>query len=319
MSSVKPAPSTTVRAAGAVCWSRVGDGPDSLRVLVVHRPKYDDWSWPKGKLDAGEPDAAAAVREVAEETGLRVRLGVSLPTARYRLSEVADKSVNYWAAQVDDCELPPAPRPDEVDRAEWVTIAEADRRLTRRGDRLQLQSLTGADENGTLDTWPLVVVRHTDAHPRRSWTGDEADRPLTPSGERQAVALADLLRAWAPERLWSSPWRRCLDSVQPYRETAGVPVKTAGRLSEAGHRKNPRKAASLLSSFLDDGSPVAICTHRPVLGTLLGTLAGHAAAGLRGKIPTKDPFLAAGELLVAHVSRRSGRVVAVERHAVRSR
>ena len=312
MSTASSTPTTMVRAAGAVCWQKGTDG--ELRVLVVHRPKYDDWSWPKGKLDADELDPVAAVREVAEETGLNVRLGITLPTARYRLSEVTDKAVAYWAAEVPDGELPPAPRPDEVDRAEWVSVEEADRRLTRRGDRQQLRALQEADADGTLGTWPLVVVRHAAARPRQTWTKNDADRPLSVGGRVQAAKLADLMAAWQPMRVWSSPWKRCLDTVAPYQDETGVQVRTKNRLSEDGHRRNPRRVGAFVGSLLDAGRPVAVCTHRPVLGSILGTLAGNAATGMRGLIPARDPFLQPGEVLVAHVSRRSGRVVAVERH-----
>ncbi|MFP5345449.1 MAG: NUDIX hydrolase [Actinomycetes bacterium] len=311
MSAARPAPPTTVRAAGALCWRKV-DG--ELLVLLVHRPKYDDWSWPKGKLDPGEEEAIAAVREVAEETGLAVQLGVSLPRARYRLSDMADKQVAYWAAHVPQEELPPPPRPDEVDRSEWVSADEALERLTRRGDRQQLQALLDADAGEVLDTWPLLVVRHGYAHPRDSWRGDDAQRPLSTAGERQAAALADLLEAWAPKTLYTSPFLRCTETLDPYLDVTDATMKTKQRLSEPGHRKEPRKVAALVSSLLGRGSAVAVCTHRPVLGTVLGVLAGHAAAGMPDEIPSRDPFLQPGEVLVAHIGRRTRRVVAVERH-----
>jgi 8-oxo-dGTP pyrophosphatase MutT (NUDIX family)/phosphohistidine phosphatase SixA len=300
-----------VRAAGAVCWRVDGD---RLQVLLVHRPRYDDWSWPKGKLDDDEQVVAAAVREVEEETGLRVRLGVPLPAARYRLSDQADKHVAYWAAPVRDAVLPPCPRPEEVDRAEWVTPEEARERLTRRGDRVQLQAVVDAHAEGRLDTFPLVVVRHAYARPKHQWGWPDADRPLVDAGRRQAEVLATLLAAWHPERVLTSPWERCVASVAPYVEQNGVKSRAKGRLTEDGHRRRPGKVSDLVTKVLARQRPTAVCTHRPVLGTLLGTLAGNASAGVAAAIPRTDPFLEPGELLVAHVSRRSGRVVAVERH-----
>ncbi|GAB2683875.1 NUDIX hydrolase [Thalassiella azotivora] len=303
--------SAVVRAAGAVCWRREGR---ELRVLLVHRPAYDDWSWPKGKLDPGEGVAVAAVREVAEETGLQVRLGVPLPTARYRLSDDADKHVAYWAAQLPKGRLPPPPRPREVDRTEWVAPREAQRRLTRRGDRVQLQALLDADADGALETWPLVVLRHGHAYPRSAWGREDAERPLAEAGSRQADALTDLLAVWRPERVWSSPWRRCTDTVLPYTKNHPARLVTKRRLSEEGHRRNPQKVADLIGKVVGVGRPAVVCTHRPVLGTLLGALAGRAAAGTSLEVPTRDPFLAPGEALVAHVAVRTGRVVSVERH-----
>lgn len=301
-----------VHAAGAVCW-RLGTG-GTLETLLVHRPAYDDWSWPKGKLDPGEGAVEAAYREVAEETGLRVRLGVPLPTAHYRLSDSLDKRVTYWAAHVTGDPLPAPPNPREIDRCEWVSPDQALSRLTRRGDRQQLTALVAAHDAGALDTWPLVVLRHAVAHPRTVWGRDDSIRPLVGQGQRQAAALVPFLRAWAPDRVVTSPWKRCTDTVRPYVDATSTPVRTRGRLSEDGHRRNPGKVAELVGRLLDKGQPVLVCTHRPVLGTLLGAIAGRTTVGLADVVPARDPFLDAAEVLVAHVSRSSGRVVGVEQH-----
>ncbi len=303
-----------VRAAGALCWHRAPDG--GLRVLLVHRPRYRDWSFPKGKLEGAEPTPAAAVREVEEETGLLVRLGPPLPTARYALGADATKEVSYWSAQVPAGVLPAPPRPDEVDRTAWVTPAEADARLTRRNDRVQLRALLDADAAGALDTWALVVVRHGHAHPKTAWGRSDDERPLAAPGRRQAQRLPELLTAWQPGRVVSSPWRRCTTTVEPYLQASGATLKTRGRLSEDGHRRDPAKVAKLVTKLLAKDRPVLLCTHRPVLPTVLGVLAGSAAEGVVGALPHDDPFLGPGEVLVAHVARGTGTVVAVERYPV---
>ncbi|MEJ5946664.1 NUDIX domain-containing protein [Pseudokineococcus basanitobsidens] len=315
-----------VRAAGALCW-RLRD--HRLEVLLVHRPRYGDWSFPKGKLEPGEHTVPAALREVAEETGLRVVLGRPLPAARYVLGgsgapgqggEKGDKvvkTVAYWASAVHVDRLPRPPRPREVDRTAWFAVDEAQRRLTRRGDQVQLRALQALHQDAALDTWPLVVVRHGHARPTTVWAHDEADRPLVASGRREAQQLAPLLAAWAPARVVSSPWERCLQTVRPFVEASGTRLVTKGRLTESAHRRDPDKVARYVGHLVDKGRPVVLCTHRPVLGTVLGALAGRAAGGTgaAASIPAGDPFLAPGEALVAHVSRRSGRVVAVERHS----
>ncbi len=300
-----------VAAAGALVWrpSRTG-----LEVVLVHRPRYDDWSWPKGKLEPQESFPAAGVREVAEETGLRVRLGLPLPAAHYRLGDHSDKTVHYWAARGSHEPLPRPPRPREVDRTEWVGVDAASRRLSRRGDRVQLEALIEADANGLLNTYPFVILRHAHARPRNVWGREDAERPLIEAGRAQAKHLRDTLWAWRPERLLSSPWTRCLQTLQPYASATGEKIRTKGKLSEDGHRRDRAGTARLVSKQLGKDAAVLICTHRPVLGTVLGVLAGYAAPGRADDLPRRDPFLEAGEVLVAHISCHSHRVVAVERH-----
>ncbi len=124
-----------MRAAGGVVWRR---GPAGMEVVVVHRPRYDDWSLPKGKLEEGEDDVACALREVEEETGLVCELGPELASARYRDSAGRPKVARYWAMRAVRGELQPS---NEVDDARWLPIAEADRILTYERDREVLRSL----------------------------------------------------------------------------------------------------------------------------------------------------------------------------------
>jgi 8-oxo-dGTP diphosphatase len=305
-----------VLAAGAVVWREGRDG--RTEVLLVHRPRYDDWSWPKGKAQRGEPLAECAVREVGEETGTAVVLGRPLPATTYRLPDGRTKLVRYWAAR-------PAPSAGsrgqetdaEVDRTEWLEGASALGRLTRPGDRAPLERLLALAAEGTLDTVPVVVARHGTARPRDSWSRAEGDRPLVAAGRRQSLALASLLRCWRPERVLSSPWRRCLDTVRPYlAASSGTTMRTKAGLSESGHRRHPEKAARHTERLLRRGRPALLCTHRPVLPAVLRALAAAATPEVRSGLPVADPWLAPGEALVAHVARSAGRplVVAVERH-----
>lgn len=118
-----------VRAAGGVIWRGKGD---DLRVVVVHRPRYDDWSLPKGKLDDGESYEDAAVREAREETGYRVRLGRELATVRYTDQKDRPKTVRYWAMTVEAGDFTPN---DEVDELRWLRPRKAADLLTYRRDR----------------------------------------------------------------------------------------------------------------------------------------------------------------------------------------
>ncbi|MDH6118263.1 8-oxo-dGTP diphosphatase [Kitasatospora sp. GAS204A] len=132
----------TVLAAGAVLWRpggprRDGSGERKPRIALIHRPKYDDWSLPKGKLRAGETPWQAALREVEEETGLVCRLLAPLP-AQYYLAQGRPKEVRYWAAVPVRGEF----RPNrEVDRMKWLKPAKARAKLTHARDRELIDAL----------------------------------------------------------------------------------------------------------------------------------------------------------------------------------
>lgn len=311
-----------VEAAGALVW-QVRQG--RLQVALVHRPRYRDWSWPKGKLDPGEAAPVAAVREVEEETGMAVVLGLPLPGLQYRVADDRLKVVHYWAAQVAGRDgaaalaarapVPHAER-SEIDHWEWFDADVAARRLTRRADRRPLEALVEAHGKGRLATRALVVARHGQARKRSLWGGTEEDRPLTGVGQRQAVALVPLLASFGTERVVTSGWERCAASVAPYAEAAGIPSHVAKELTEARHDESPARVGGLVHELLEDGRDTVLCTHRPVLPTVLDVLSEHARRSVADELPHDNPFLAPGEVLVAHAARtpRGVRVVGVERH-----
>jgi len=314
--------SGAVPAAGVLCWRTVVDG--ALEVLLVHRPRDGDWSWPKGTLLRGERLPEAAVREAHEETGVEVALGRPLPGVTYRLPDGREKQVTYWAARPAPGARSPRAPGREVDDVRWVAADRALERLTYPADRAPLEALAGMHAAGTLATVPLLVARHGTARPRDSWSGRESGRPLVAAGRRQALALAALLPCWRPERVVSSPWRRCVETVRPYLTADGVRLRTKQGLSEDGAERSPGKARSHVARLLARGRPVLVCTHRPVLPLVFGVLRAASAQGVAAHLPTSDPYLAPGEVLVAHVARPPGRggrrvvgprVVAVERHA----
>ncbi|MBM6401532.1 NUDIX hydrolase [Phycicoccus sonneratiae] len=310
---------TTIPAAGSLPW-RVRD--HALEVALVHRPRYDDWSWAKGKLDPGEDWASAAARETHEETGLRVRLGVPLPEARYTLldrdGKPGDKVVRYWAATVvgGDGRLV-----NEIDDVEWLDPRVAHDRLDYARDREQLRALVRHHQAGTLDTWPLVLVRHAHAVARGAWDGElDTLRPLDREGRARAAALVDVLGAYVPERVVSSPSLRCVDTVVPFAAGAGMKVRTRNGLSEEGFADDPSKAVRRLQKVVAAGRPTVLCSHGPVLPALLEVvhaLAGDADPGDLARLEAAArERLVKGEALVCHVAGAgpSARVVAVERH-----
>lgn len=334
----------TVRAAGCLVWREVGG---ELEVLLVHRPRYDDWSWPKGKLDPGETLPECAVREVAEETGCAVVLGRELPGVRYRISDGRLKACHYWAARVADGDAValrarvPVPPPDgrEVDRTVWVSAARARTLLTREADTEPLDALEDEWADGVLDTRALVVLRHSRAKKRSAWKGGEDDRPLTTAGRAQADRLPPLLACYGVDRVLTSPWLRCAATVKPYAKASGRASLAVEALTEIGARERPELARAavreVLASFAGIDGPagssetdgpdgaartdVALCTHRPVLPLVLSELAQVSPRRVQAQFPRENPYLRTGELLVCHIAdghRRGIRIVAVERQWV---
>lgn len=302
-----PGEPVAVTAAGAIPW-RVNK--DLLEVALIHRPRYDDWSWPKGKIDTGETVPECAVREVWEEIGLRAPLGVPLPPIHYHVVSGL-KKVYYWAVKVNGNTLVPDGK--EVDSVMWCTPEKAARLLSNPSDVTPLDYLRDAHEQGNLDTWPLLVLRHAKAKPRSSWSKAEGERPLAVTGNRQAQAVGRLLDVWKPMRVVTSPWLRCVATVAPYARAAGAKVKLAEGLTEHKHQRSPKKTAAVIESLFDKQRPVVVCTHRPALPTVLKQVATHTPAPLAKLLPAREPYLSPGEVVVCHVANGGKkRVVAVE-------
>lgn len=271
-------------------------------VLLVHRPKYDDWSFPKGKLDPGEHPVAAAVREVAEETGVHVRLGPPLSSQRYPVARRM-KTVHYWTGRVVGDDDVSAYRPnDEIDAVQWVRLDEAPDRLTYDHDRTTLAQALKVRRR----TRAVVVLRHGQARSRNAWRGEDAARPLVRAGQVDADRLVPLLAAYDVTRVVTSTSVRCVQTVQPYAETAGLELDLRPRLSE--EHATERAVARIVEELFATDAGSVLCTHRPVLPLV------YDAAGLE-PLP-EDAELEPGELLVLHV--RKGAVVAVERHRPRA-
>jgi 8-oxo-(d)GTP phosphatase len=282
-----------VVAAGAV----VVRGSNGGEVLLVHRPKYDDWSWPKGKQDAGEHVTATAVREVLEETGVEIRLGRPLSRQRYRVSGGRTKHVHYWTGRVmGDPDVSGYAANDEIDQVAWVDFAKARRTLTYADD----VALLDEAERHPKRTEALVVLRHARARKRASWEGPDAERPLSGPGTRDAEALVPVLSAYGVTRVVSSDSLRCRQTVQPYAEDHVLGIDADPRINEESW--TPEAVAAVVSALLGDTESAVLCSHRPVLPSILEELSAD------------ETPLAPGEMVVCH--HRRGRVVAVERHRV---
>ena len=304
-----------VTAAGVLCWRESSHG---LEVLLVHRPAYDDWSFPKGKQHGGELLPQCALRELAEETGVEAVLGRPLPGTQYLLPTGQLKQVSYWAGRARRTARPTA-SPDEIDQTRWAGLDQARELLTSALDRVPLDALAGWAQDGVLETTPVIVVRHSAARPRDAWPRPDAERPLVAAGRRQAVAVGVLLHCWRPEYLLSSPWRRCLETIAPYANELGLRVRTKGGLTESGYRRNPDRARRHLEKLIQRARPAVLCTHRPVLvGLLAAVAAAQPDASANGSHAPRG--LAPGEILVTHVvhSPGGGSIVATERFLARA-
>ena len=320
-----------MRAAGALVWREKGG---DLQVLLVHRPRYDDWSFPKGKLESGESLCACAVREVAEETGVQVRLEQPLETIRYRLGDGTRKEVRYWAARELDRGSPalaargriPRASRSEIDGVRWMGVKEARKRLDHAIDRDLLGSLVDLWEDDKLDTWTLVLVRHARAVKRSVWNRpkkrtaeqDEATRPLTGDhGRARARALAPILAAYGVGRAISSPWKRCCDTMAPYCRAAGLKLELEPAITEHAHATAPKTTRKVVERALRmREGPVALCAHRPVLPAVMDVVAEYAPGKLLRSVPNRDPWLKTGEIMVIHMARRPHgkiRAVAIEK------
>lgn len=307
---VAPGTPPPVLAAGALAWR---EGSSGIEVLLVHRPRYDDWSIPKGKLDKGETFPAAAVREVAEETGYRVRLHRPLPASVYLLPDGRTKIVQYWIGTVRAKAGPGPENPAEIDDVRWVPLKKAERLLTRQGDQVLVTALRRFAEDETLRTAPIIVQRHGAAMPRAKWRKGEKSRPLNAKGKKQAQALPGLIDAFDPGRVLSSPWKRCLATVEPVARIEGLDITTKDELTEAGASEHPSRTVAVIERVLQEARATVVCTHRPVLPLVIGAVRTAADRGAALELPREDPFLAAGEALILHTT-STGRVVAVERH-----
>lgn len=295
-----------VLAAGALVWRLKND---KLQVLVVHRPRYDDWSFPKGKAEPGESMVLTAIREVAEETGRQIVLGRYLGKARRRLVSGRKKRTLYWAAQVlpeagPGEELRAAVKPaskHEIDKVRWWKAEKAARKLTHADDKRLLARLVDWYESGQLQVHSLVLVRHAKAVSRATWgygINSEITRPLVMGrGQAQARDVAALLSAYGVRELVSSPWKRCVDTLAPYAHGCGLDLRSDEAFTEVSALMAPELMQASFRDLLERGSalagppePEAVGPQGREPGLALAGQAGPGAAGQSEPVCTpQDP------------------------------
>ncbi len=296
-----------ILAAGATIWRPAADASGGAEVLLVHRPKYDDWSLPKGKSEPGEHILLTAVREVWEETCVRPVLGPRLPTVEY-ISWGHPKQVSYWSAFSSGHEAAPG---NEIDAVAWVPLAQARDQLADTHDDPVISAFR------SRETVPLILVRHASAGRKGDWPDDDESRPLDVQGAADARALAPLLACFAPTaRVISSPALRCTETMHPFAAGFGGTVEAEARLSAPGRSasfSSPTDQADslrrLLSDLVAERRPVVLCLHRENLPDALAAVC--SALGAPDAVP-EDPSLPKGAFWVVHAA--AGMLAALERY-----
>ena len=338
---------------------------DDFELCLVYRPKYDDWSWPKGKNEPKESHRHTAVREVGEETGYAVTLGPHIAQIEYPLENEGKKSISksgaknssqnnnktevvkrihYWMMrEIDENaamkRLPafgpikPA-KPTEIGNVIWLTPSKARKKLTHDSDRKVLDAFLEKLHAGQTEYKTLILVRHGKAESRKSWQGSEATRPITPLGSAASYALCRELACYAPNRIVSSPWRRCVETVATFAHDSSLYIEQIAELTEDHHENKPKSTLSVLISEIQNldcnaqntqstqnteaniNNSTVMCLHRPIIGTFFDYLRGITKPRAHKRILSqKSPYMPTGSAIVLHISNTSkgARVIDIEK------
>ncbi|MCK2242350.1 NUDIX hydrolase [Crossiella sp. S99.2] len=264
---------SALHAAGAALWRET---PAGVELAVAHRPRYDDWSLPKGKCDPGETLTETAVREIAEETGYRAVLGRMLPAAHYEVStkdgNTRPKRVTYYSAEAIAGDFAPN---EEVDELRWLSADKARALLSYQHDRVVLDAFTALPARART----VLLVRHAKAGKREKWDGPDELRPLTPSGTHQARCLGRMLPAFAPQRLYAAPRVRCAQTVAPLAERLGLAIAEEWLLAEEGFWPDPDAGVRRFLAIAAEGAAV-VSSQGGVIPELVERLAVKAGLPL---------------------------------------
>ncbi len=231
------------------------------RVAVIHRPRYDDWSIPKGKIDPGETAPVAAVREIFEETGQHAVLGRRVAKVTYPIS-AGTKVVRYWAARGLGGDFVPN---REVDDLLWLRPKEAFKRLTYPLDRKVLNRFVKQQ----CVTQTVLIVRHGTAGRKARYKGDDRKRPLDGTGRKQAKALVPQLLAFGAEEVYAADRVRCSQTVEPLAAALGVLISSEPTLTEEAYAESPKAAHRRVLEIAAQSSTPVICTQGKVIPPLI--------------------------------------------------
>ncbi|MCX6428050.1 MAG: NUDIX hydrolase [Actinobacteria bacterium] len=286
-----------IQAAGAVLWRR--DREKVLEVALIHRPRYDDWSLPKGKLEKGESHIACAYREVQEETGFSAVFGPELGETIYKV-EGQLKVAKYWSAEATGKPLGKVD-PKEIDKLLWLTPIDAKEKLTNKDDCKIIDFFL---EFGP-DTTPLILLRHAKAVKREDWDGDDGDRPLDTLGQKQAKRFLPNFLPYGLKEVHSSDAMRCLETLELLDRSLDIQAKVSQDLSEYGYARDKDAPVTYVEKIVKKRLPTLICSHNPILPKVVKSLIG------KKNFKNLDyEKLSPGDAWVLH--HRDGEIIAVD-------
>jgi 8-oxo-dGTP diphosphatase len=251
-------------AAGGVVWRRDIEG--EVEVLLVHRPRYDDWSLPKGKVEEGEALISCAYREILEETGLNIKLGPYVGYVEYYVPNGL-KHVAYWSASIIE-DHSSFHANEEVDQIIWLDLESASFRATRDSDRYILERFATTP----FDSSALIMLRHAKALERGEWQGEDEDRPLQLVGQLQAKRMLSLYQVFGVEEIHTSDAVRCLDTIAQMAKALQITPIITNAVSEYTYKRNKEKAIDYIKELIKKNKQVVLCSHNPVLPRMMEKL-----------------------------------------------
>jgi 8-oxo-dGTP diphosphatase len=250
-----------IRAAGALLWRENSDL--FVEIAMVHRPRCDDWTLPKGKIEGNESAIACALREVQEETGITARFTRQLKTVEYE-ENGQNKRVKFWAAQCALSQSEFVPN-DEVDQLRWLSGPQALALATYPTDKEVIQDFLDGDQH--TDT--LIILRHTKALERGDWDDDDSLRTLSDVGLEQAEFLIEHLRAFSIDEIYTSNYTRCVQTIAPLANARSMNITEVPNLNEEVFESDPERSISFANALKQDEKNILICSHNPVIPTML--------------------------------------------------
>ena len=285
-----------IRAAGALLWRESNER--TIEIALIHRPKYDDWTLPKGKIEEGETALQCAHRELIEETGIKASFTRQLGNVEYEESGQR-KRVIFWSAQcaLDASTFIPN---EEVDVLKWLAPDQALAKASHDSDRQMIESFLSQ----TPHTDTLIILRHTKALERGDWDEVDSERTLDEVGFDQAQLLIKHLEPFAIEEVYTSDYVRCVQTVTPLAHSRGLTISQVPSLNEETFEEDPLRSVSFANALKQDEKNILIWSQNPVIPTMLRGI-------LNTKLKNKDLIkLEPGDAWIVH--RVQGEIVGLD-------